>query len=38
MFSFLRNFHTILIVAKPIYIFTKAIGGLPFLYILSSIY
>ena len=35
---FLRNLHTILHSGWSIYIPTNSVGGLPFLYILSSIY
>ena len=38
IFSFLRNFHTVLIVAVSIYIPTNSARGFPFLHILSSIY
>ena len=37
IFSFLRNLHTILYVATPIYIPTNSVGGLPFLHTFSNI-
>ena len=38
VFSFLRNFQTVLHTVVPIYIPTNSVGGFPFLNILSSIY
>ena len=38
VFSFLRNLHTVLQVAAPIYIPTNSVGAFPFLYIFSSIF
>ena len=38
IFSFLRNLHTILIVAIPIYSPTTNVEGFSFLYTLPSIY
>ena len=38
IFSFLRNLHTVLIVAAPIYISTNIVGGFPFLHTFSGIY
>ena len=32
IFSFLKNLHTILIVAVPVYIPTNSVGGFPFLH------
>ena len=36
-FSFLRNLHTVFLVAAPIYIPTKSLGGFSFLHTHSSI-
>ena len=38
IFSFLKNLHTVLIVAVPICIHTNCVGEFLFLHILSSIY
>ena len=38
VYSFLRNLHTVLQVAAPIYIPTNSVGVFPFLYIFSSIF
>ena len=38
IFSFLRNLHTVLHSAVPIYIPTNSVGGFPFLHTLSSVY
>ena len=37
IFGFLRNLHSVLHSAVPIYISTKSVGGLPFLHTLSCI-
>ena len=37
VFSFIRNLHTVFHNGVPIYIPTNSVGGLPFLYTLSSI-
>ena len=38
IFSFLKNLHTVLLLAAPIYIPINSIGGFPFLHTLSSTY
>ena len=36
IFNFLKNFHTLYLVAAPIYIPTNSRGGFPFLHILAN--
>ena len=38
IFSFIRNLHSVLIIAVPIYISINSLWGFPFLHTLSSIY
>ena len=37
IFSFLRHFHTVFLVAEPVFILTNCVPGFPFLHIFTNI-